>query len=116
MPRADTPLAPPTVTFWGATRTVTGSMHQLTAGEKRFPSSTEHRDVASDYLALRKHNTGSRWIFTEAQNPLNPNSHCDIAWAGGLASHAQSNFRDVGAAVVYDHWDSARLWKPMLRR
>jgi metallo-beta-lactamase family protein len=26
--------APPTVTFWGATRTVTGSMHQLTAGGK----------------------------------------------------------------------------------
>ncbi|HUR52950.1 MAG TPA: MBL fold metallo-hydrolase, partial [Gemmataceae bacterium] len=30
-PAAD---APPTVTFWGATRTVTGSMHQLTAGGK----------------------------------------------------------------------------------
>src|SRR5438067_12604822 len=34
MPRADTPPAPPTVTFWGATRTVTGSMHQLTANGK----------------------------------------------------------------------------------
>jgi len=87
-------------------------MHQLAAGEKRFPIATEHRDIACDYLALRKHNTGSRWIFTEGANNLNPNSHCDIAWAGGLASHAQSNFRDVGAAVVYDHWDSARLWKP----
>src|SRR6478736_9224195 len=27
-------LAPPTVTFWGAARTVTGSMHQLTANGK----------------------------------------------------------------------------------
>jgi metallo-beta-lactamase family protein len=34
MPRADNPPAPPTVTFWGATRTVTGSMHQLAANGK----------------------------------------------------------------------------------
>src|SRR4051795_6046766 len=34
MPNARTPPADPTVTFWGATRTVTGSMHQLSAGGK----------------------------------------------------------------------------------
>jgi phage FluMu gp28-like protein len=90
-------------------------MHQLTSGEKRFPTSEQHRDIASDYLALRKHNTGTRWIFTESQNSLNPSSHCDIAWAGGLASHANSNFRDVGAAVVYDHWDNGCRWLPGIR-
>src|ERR1043166_7928204 len=84
-------------------------IHQLTAGEKRFPASTEHRDIPSDYLALRRHNTGPRWLFTESQNALNPNSHCDIAWAGGLATHAQSNFRDVGAAVVYDQIGRAHV-------
>ena len=31
MPKPAKPDSPPTVTFWGATRTVTGSMHQLTA-------------------------------------------------------------------------------------
>src|SRR5437763_4925911 len=34
MPRPDRPTVPPMVTFWGATRTVTGSMHQLSAGGK----------------------------------------------------------------------------------
>lgn len=32
MAKKPTPPAEPTVTFWGATRTVTGSMHQLAAG------------------------------------------------------------------------------------
>ena len=77
-------------------------MNQLFVAEKRFPNSEQHRDIASDFFALRKHNTGHKWLFTEAANPLNPASHCDIAWAGGLASKAQANYRDVGAAVVYD--------------
>ena len=34
MAKAPKPPTPPTVTFWGATRTVTGSMHQLSAGGK----------------------------------------------------------------------------------
>jgi metallo-beta-lactamase family protein len=34
MSKARTPPADPTVTFWGATRTVTGSMHELTAAGK----------------------------------------------------------------------------------
>src|SRR5205823_1096263 len=34
MARPSTPTGPPAVTFWGATRTVTGSMHQLNAGGK----------------------------------------------------------------------------------
>ena len=73
-------------------------MNQLAVAEKRFPRS--QRDVASDFFALRKHYTGSRWLFTEGINPLNAASHCDIAWAGGLASKAHRMYRDVGGAVA----------------
>src|SRR6267378_2133340 len=72
-------------------------MNQLSVAEKRIPRS--HQDIASDFFALRKHYTGSRWLFTESQNPLNPNSHCDIAWAGGLASKANRRYADAGALV-----------------
>ena len=34
MPQPDPPSPAPTVTFWGATQTVTGSMHQVSAGGK----------------------------------------------------------------------------------
>ena len=61
-------------------------MNQLALGQKRFPAS--ERDVASDYFALRKNYQGQRWVFTESRNLENPASHCDIAWAGGLASQA----------------------------
>src|SRR3954468_22618226 len=36
MPKKHQPPAEPTVTFWGATRTVTGSMHQVDAAGKRL--------------------------------------------------------------------------------
>ena len=31
---------------------------------------------------------------------LNPASHCDIAWAGGLASKANRRYADCGGAVA----------------
>ena len=73
-------------------------MNQLAVGEKRFPRG--ERDIASDFFALRKHYTGSKWLFTESANCLNPNSHCDIAWAGGLASKANRRYADCGGAVA----------------
>ncbi len=60
-------------------------MNQLATAQKRFPRSEQ--DIAADYFALRKIYQSSRWVFTESPNSLNPSSHCDIAWAGGLASH-----------------------------
>jgi len=72
-------------------------MNQLAVAEKRFPRSEP--DIAADFFALRRHFTGSKWLFSEAANALNPNSHCDIAWAGGLATHAQIHYPDVGALV-----------------
>jgi hypothetical protein len=55
--------------------------------------------VASDFFALRKHYTGSKWLFTESVNCLNAASHCDIAWAGGLASKANRHYADCGGMV-----------------
>jgi len=61
-------------------------MNELASGQKRFPRTEQ--DIASDYFALRKQFAGSRWAFTETKNALNPHSHCDIAWAGALATEA----------------------------
>ena len=73
-------------------------MNQLSVAEKHFPRS--ENDIATDYFALRKAFHGSRWIFSEGPNNLNPASHCDIAWAGGLATEANNcQGHDIGALV-----------------
>ena len=73
-------------------------MNQLSVAQKRFPRS--HQDIAADYFSLRKSYHGTRWVFSEAPNPVNPASHCDIAWAGALATEAHNNNRcDVCALV-----------------
>jgi phage FluMu gp28-like protein len=61
-------------------------MNQLSAAEKRFP--VNQPDIAHDYFAMQKTFTGQRWVFHETKNQLNANSHCDIAWSGGLSSKA----------------------------
>jgi hypothetical protein len=63
-------------------------MNQLAVSEKQW--SKEHKDITSDFFALRKLFQGGRWVFTESANSLNPKSHCDIAWGGGLSSKAAS--------------------------
>src|SRR5207245_4269767 len=76
-------------------------MNQLSTAQKRFPGSQQ--DIAADYFALRKEYSGTRWVFSEGRNALNPVSHCDIAWAGALATHAHTeNKGSVGAAVLMD--------------
>jgi phage FluMu gp28-like protein len=85
-------------------------MNQLATAQKRF--SAAHHDIAADFFALRKSYHGARWSFSEGRNALNRSSHCDIAWAGALASYAHNeNNPSVGGCVVYDHWDDARLWR-----
>jgi phage FluMu gp28-like protein len=61
-------------------------MNQLATAQKRFPQ--QHQDIAADFFALRKSFQSTRWLFSEGRNQLSPASHCDIAWAGALASHA----------------------------
>ena len=108
-------------------------MNQLSVAQKRFPRSEE--DIASDYFALRKSHNGSKLIFSEGRNTYNAASHCDIAWAGALATHAHAERRcEVGAAVVSEHGnvifdsstepneanlrrlmlsDDPRIWRPL---
>lgn len=64
-------------------------MNQLSMAEKQW--SAEDKDISSDYFALRKTFQGKRWHFSESTNPNNPNSHCDIAWAGALSSRAATS-------------------------
>lgn len=72
-------------------------MNQLSVGEKQMPR--DQPDIAQDYFAMRKIYQGKRWVFTESRNLLNPASHCDIAWGGGLSTHADSNAGGIGAMV-----------------
>jgi len=72
-------------------------MNQLASAHKRFP--TSEQDIAADFFALRKSYEGNRWSFSEGRNRLNPASHCDIAWAGALATHAHLENRFSAAAL-----------------
>ena len=65
-----------------------GLMNQLSVAEKIIPK--DQPDIAQDYFALRKIVKGNKWYFTEGRNLLNPASHCDIAWGGGLSSEADA--------------------------
>jgi len=72
-------------------------MNQLSVAEKRWPKSQQ--DISSDYFAMRKLFLGKRWVFTEGTNAHNPNSHCDIAWGGGLSSKADLEGQGLGFFV-----------------
>ena len=75
------------------------SKNQLSVAEKIFPRSEP--DVAQDYFSLRKIYSGKRWVFTEGRNLLNAASHCDIAWAGALASQADLNAPPCGEIYLF---------------
>ncbi len=61
---------------------------------------------------VRKTYTGTKWAFSESVNTNNPASHCDIAWAAALATHAHTERRcEVGAAVAYEHgWFDGKVF------
>ena len=73
-------------------------MNQLASAQKRFP--TSEQDIAADFFALRKSFQGKSWSFSESRNHLNPASHCDIAWAGALATHAHLENRFSAGGIV----------------
>jgi len=77
-------------------------MNQLSVAEKRFPRN--HHDIAADFFALRKIHTGAKWAFGEGRNSLNPASHCDIAWAGALATYAHTErSHKMGASILLEN-------------
>jgi hypothetical protein len=87
-------------------------MNQLSVAEKRFPRSEQ--DIAADFFALRKFYTGTRWTFSEGRNSFNPASHCDIAWAGALATLAHVEPKATfSCAVGYDNgWFDGTTFHP----
>ena len=82
-------------------------MNQLSVAEKIFPKSEP--DVAQDFFSLRKIFSGKTWKFTEGRNLLNPASHCDIAWGGGLATKADANNLAPGPIVLFENSRSSRV-------
>jgi phage FluMu gp28-like protein len=87
-------------------------MNQLASAQKHFPK--DQHDIAADFFALRKSFQSSRWIFSEGRNALNPASHCDIAWAGALATCAdKENECEVRAIVVHESgWSDGAGFHP----
>ena len=89
-------------------------MNQLSVAEKHFPKNQP--DIAADFFALRKTFTGTKWVFTEGRNNNNPNSHCDIAWAAALSTHAHLEHNSGGgvtAAVAHENgWFDGRQFRP----
>jgi phage FluMu gp28-like protein len=71
-------------------------MNQMAVAEKVWPKThteinhrdNKHRDIAADFFALRKIFQGNKWIYSEGPNHFNTASHCDMAWAGLLSTHA----------------------------
>lgn len=78
-------------------------MNQLATAEKIMPKNEP--DIAQDFFGLRKIYSGKRWTFTESRNLLNPASHCDIAWAGALASKADEQNAAPGTFAVFGGTD-----------
>jgi phage FluMu gp28-like protein len=88
-------------------------MNQLAVAQKRFPRSEQ--DIAADYFALQKRFNGNRWVFSEGRNSSNVVSHCDIAWAGALATHAhtEQNFEGPWAMVLHENgWSDGKNFYP----
>ena len=91
-------------------------MNQLSVAQKRFPRGEQ--DIAADYFALRKVCTAGKWSFSESKNSLNAASHCDLAWAGALASYAHAqNKCTVWAAVGHENgWSDENGFHPYRSR
>jgi hypothetical protein len=76
-------------------------MNQLSVAEKIFPKGEP--DIAQDFFSLRKIYSGKAWKFTEGRNQLSPASHCDIAWAGALATKADAQAIFAGPMCVFEN-------------
>jgi hypothetical protein len=76
-------------------------MNQLSLAEKIIPKSEP--DIAQDFFALRKIFSGKSWKFTEGRNLLNPASHCDLARAAALASHAAGQNPPAGPVILFEN-------------
>ncbi len=61
-------------------------------GSQAIPSFSVAKYVATDLYAIQRDDSGSNTTYSESENPLLDESHCDIAYSGGLcrlAHHLQ---------------------------
>jgi phage FluMu gp28-like protein len=67
-------------------------------GRQAIPRGDRHADIAADLAGIRTEPTASgRTRFYETRNPYNKASHCDIAWAAGLAVTVGDDEAQIGA-------------------
>lgn len=66
-------------------------------GRQLLPAATAHDDVARDIMGIRQESLATGRIrFYETRNPLNKDSHCDMAWACALALAAGDDAKQQG--------------------
>lgn len=67
------------------------------SGEQEIPAAVDQGDIAHDLAGIRLEALPSgRPHFYESSNPLNKDSHCDLAWANALALAAAENETGCG--------------------
>lgn len=57
-------------------------------GTQGLPSIEQYGFVHADIFAIQKDDSNGRFDLDETDNPLMPDSHCDIAWSNALARRA----------------------------
>lgn len=79
------------VTFTASARRdmASGLATSFDDGEPQLPAiHGEHKFIHTDLYALQCDRSGGQLKVLESGNPLLPESHCDLAWAAGLARKA----------------------------
>lgn len=79
------------VTFTAKSKSDLASLLKTTFddGTQTLPSMKgEYKYIATDLYAIQKDESEGKLKLDETENPLLPQSHCDIAWSGGLALRA----------------------------
>jgi len=70
-----------------------GLMTAFDEGSMALPAAAvqgEHKRIAADIYALQREGDKANLIISEGINPLEPDSHCDIAWSAALAIRASN--------------------------
>jgi phage FluMu gp28-like protein len=57
-------------------------------GTQALPSMEHYGFIHADIFAIQKDESNGRFDLDETENPLMPESHCDIAWANALSRRA----------------------------
>jgi hypothetical protein len=72
------------VNFGGAKKELASALATAFGdGQTIPPLDGPHKFIATDLYAIQKDDTGGKLVLEETENPLLPESHCDIAWGWG---------------------------------